>query len=88
MVYMAKQLHSGFARFPSHTERKQFVDAVLEADAGLKRRAYASGSQPTIVFEALSDSEYRKVKSAIEGLGRWFEDVQFEPMRRPSGDTE
>ena len=77
---MSKRRHSGFAQFPDDGMRTQFVRAVLAGDAVLTSRAYMSGSQPTIVFENLTAGEQKKVVSALEGLGRWVEDVQFEPM--------
>lgn len=78
---MSKRLHSGFAQFPDDSKRKRFVDTVLITDAVLNSRAYLSASRPTIVFENLTDSEHEKVRSALDGLGRWVEDVQFEPMQ-------
>lgn len=77
---MSKRRHSGFAQFPDDGKRAQFVRAVLAGDAVLTSRAYISGSRPTIVFENLTAGEQEKVVSALEGLGRWVEDVQFEPM--------
>ena len=77
---MTKRLHSGFAQFPDDWKRSQFVNTVLAGDAALTSHAYLSGSQPTIVFEDLTDSEQQKVVNALEGLGRWVEDVQFERM--------
>ena len=77
---MSKRRHSGFAQFPDDGKRNQFVNAVLAGDAVLTRPAYLSGSRPTIVFENLTDDEQEKVVSELEGLGRWVEDVQLEPM--------
>jgi hypothetical protein len=77
---VSKRRHSGFAQFPDDTKRNQFVDAVLAGDAALTSHAYLSGNRPTIVFENLTESEQKKVMSALEGLGQWVEDVQFEPM--------
>jgi hypothetical protein len=77
---MSKRCHSGFAQFPDAAKRDEFARTLLAGDAGLTSRAYLSGSRPTIVFENLTDGERKKVVSALEGLGRWFEDVQFEPM--------
>ena len=78
---MFKRRHSGFAQFLDDGKRDQFVRAVLAGDTVLTRRAYLSGSQPTIVFENLTAGEQEKVVSGLEGLGRWIEDVQFEPMK-------
>lgn len=77
---MGKRLHSGFAQFPDIGNRDEFVRTVLADDATLTDRAYLSGSRPTIVFENLTASEHQRVVSALEGLGRWVEDVQFESM--------
>ena len=84
---MSKRCHSGFAVFPNDRKRKQFINAVLTDDARLTRHAYLSGSRPTIVFENLTDGEQKKVVSALEGVGRWVEDVQFEPMGKLSSDA-
>lgn len=78
---MAERRHSGFAQFPDAGKRDEFVRTLLARDAVLTDRAYLSGSQPTIVFDNLTTSEHRQVLSALEGLGRWVEDVQFEPTR-------
>ena len=77
---MSRQRHSGFAQFPDYEKRDQFVRAVLGSDAGLTSRAYISGSRPTIVFENLTAGQHKKIVSTLEGLGRWFGDVQFETM--------
>lgn len=77
---MGKQRHSGFAQFPDAGKRDEFVRTTLAGDASLTDRAYMSGSRPTIVFENLTASEHRRVVAALEGLGRWVEDVQFELM--------
>lgn len=77
---MGTRRHSGFAQFLDDGKRDQFVKVVLAGDVVLTSRAYMSGSRPTIVFENLTDGEQEKVVSALEGLGRWVEDVQFEPM--------
>jgi len=75
---MKARRHSGFAQFSDVGKRDQFVQTVLANDAGLESRAYVAGSRPTIVFENLTAGEQKKVVSALEGLGRWFEDVQHE----------
>lgn len=77
---MSKRRHSGFAQFPDDGKRAKFVNSVLEGDAILSSHSYFSGSRPTIVFENLSDDEHKRVIYALEGLGRWVEDVKFEPM--------
>jgi hypothetical protein len=68
---------SGFAQFPDVKARDRFVQAVLDPAPKLKSRAYVSGSQPTILFEQLTTQERDRVISALEGVGRWFDDVQF-----------
>ena len=78
---MDSRRHSGFARFEDVLARDAFVEEVLKGDAPLKARAYMSSSQPTIVFERLSDTQRGRVLRALEGFGKWFEDVQFEPTR-------
>ena len=70
--------HSGFAQFNSASGRDRFVRTVLDPDPALKDRAYVSGSGPTIVFENLTAAEREEVISALRGLGRWFDDVQFQ----------
>jgi len=77
---MGKRRHSGFAQFTDAAKRDEFVRTLLEDDAVLTSHAFLSRGQPTIVFENLSDREHQRVLSALEGLGRWLEDVQFEPM--------
>ena len=77
---MNRQRHSGFAQFPDDGTRDQFIRTVLEGNANLNGRAYISGSRPTIVFENITARERARVISALEGLGNWFEDVQFETM--------
>jgi hypothetical protein len=77
---MKQQRHSGFAQFPDIQTRERFVRTVLAADADLKNHAYLPGSRPTIVFENLTSDKQRKIVTALEGLGRWVEDVQFETM--------
>ena len=71
--------HSGFAQFPDLEKREEFVRAVLAGDAALTDRAYLSGSRPTIVFENLTAAQQRHVESSLQGLGRWFEDIRFQP---------
>ncbi len=75
---MSEQRRSGFAQFLDDGKRDDFVRDVLVGDSLLTGRAYLSGSRPTIVFDNLTDSEQRKVACALEGIGRWVEDVQFE----------
>ena len=72
--------HSGFAHFPDHDSRDRFVRAVLDRAPKLKSRAYLSGNRPTIVFEKLTTPERNKIVAALEGHGRWFDDVQFQTM--------
>lgn len=78
---MSTGRHSGFARFEGKAARDTFVDRVLLSDSSLESRAHISSSQPTIVFEGLSDAQKQRVLSALEGFGKWFGDVQFEPSR-------
>lgn len=78
---MVKRHLSGFAQFPNNEMRAKFVNAVLASEAALSDHAYLSGSAPTIVFENLTDDEQEKVVSALEGVGRWVEDVRFELLR-------
>lgn len=77
---MGQRRHSGFAQFTDAEKRDEFVRTTLARDPPLTDRASLSGNQPTIVFENLTASEHRKVVAALEGLGRWVEDVQFEPL--------
>lgn len=77
---MSGQRHSGFAQFPDPAKRDEFVRTVLESDAALTSRAHLSATRPTIVFENLSARQQQKVVAALDGLGRWFPDVQFEAM--------
>jgi len=70
--------HSGFAQFPDQGARERFVQAVLDGAPKLKSRAYLSGSRPTIVFEKLTTPERDKIIAALAGVGRWFDDVQFQ----------
>ena len=77
---MIKRHRCGFAQFSDDGKRNQFVRIALEGDAVLTSHAYMSGSQPTIVFENLTDGEQKKVVAALVGLGRWVEDVQFKSV--------
>lgn len=77
---MNKRRYSGFAQFHDAGKRDQFVRALMADDSALTSRAYLSESRPTIVFENLTASQQKKVVSALEGLGRWIEDVKFETM--------
>jgi hypothetical protein len=70
--------HSGFAQFANEKRRDRFVRTVLDTDPSLKDRAYVAGSRPTIVFDNLTAEQLKKVISALKGLGRWFEDTQFQ----------
>jgi hypothetical protein len=70
--------HSGFAQFPDRDARDRFVHGVLDCVPWLKSRAYLSSSRPTIVFENLSTPERDRIIAALEGVGRWFDDVQFQ----------
>jgi len=70
--------HSVFAQFSSQDARNWFVRTVLDRAPNLKSRAFVPGSQPTIVFEKLTTPERDKVVAALEGVGRWFDDVQFQ----------
>jgi hypothetical protein len=69
--------HSGFAQFPDHAARERFVRSVLAGDPRLQRCAYLPESRPTVVFENLTAAQRDRIRSALEGLGRWFDDVQF-----------
>jgi hypothetical protein len=73
-------IHSGFARFSDHSARDRFVSSVLDPDPGLKDRAFLPETRPTIVFDQLSTHQRDRVKSALEGDGEWFDDIQFKPM--------
>jgi len=77
---MSQRRHSGFAQFADAAKRDHFVRTLLAGDPVLNSHAYVSGSRPTIVFENLTAGEQERVVAALEGLGRWIEDVQFEPM--------
>jgi hypothetical protein len=70
--------HSGFARFPDRPSHERFIKAFLEGKPELMSRAYLSESRPTIVFENLTDRERDEIISALAGIGRWFDDVQFQ----------
>lgn len=69
---------SGFAQFTSAAGRDRFVRTVLDPDPALKDRTYVSGGRPTIVFENLTAEERDRVIAALRGVGRWFDDVQFQ----------
>jgi hypothetical protein len=78
-------VHSGFAQFADRDARDRFVQAVLDCAPSLKQRAYLSGTRPTIVFEKLTLPEKEQIIAALPGLGRWFDDVQFQTM--PGGES-
>jgi hypothetical protein len=77
---MSTQLHSGFATFSGNGQRQQFVRKLTSIDASLPDRAFVAENRPTIIFEKLTEEERGKVLAALEGIGRWVEDVQFEQM--------
>jgi hypothetical protein len=72
--------YSGFAQFSDHSARDRFVQSVLAGDPYLQRCAYLPESQPTIIFERLTAAQRDQIRSALKGLGRWFDDVQFQMM--------
>ncbi len=71
---------SGFAQFLDHSARASFVRSTLDRDPDLKDHSFLSESRPTIVFEGLTAVQRDRIRSALGGLGRWFDDVQFRPM--------
>jgi hypothetical protein len=73
-------VYSGFAQFSDHSARDRFVRSVLEGDPHLQKRAYLPESRPTIIFEKLTAAQRDQIRSALKGLGRWFDDVQFQTM--------
>jgi hypothetical protein len=81
MGIMNTRRHSGFVRFDDVRKRDTFVAEVFRNDAPLEARAFMSSSQPTIVFDGLSDLQQQRVLRAVEGTGKWFDDVQFKPTR-------
>jgi hypothetical protein len=78
---MATRRLSGFAQFPDNDSRDQFVRTVTASGRILSERGHLSTCQPTIVFENLTAAEHQKVLKSLQGLGRWVEDVQFDPMQ-------
>jgi hypothetical protein len=72
--------HSGFAQFAAASDRDWFVQAVLSHDSLLQDRAHVSHRRATIVFEQLTDQQREQVIRALDGRGRWIEDVQFQTM--------
>jgi hypothetical protein len=71
--------HSGFVQFPDHSSRDRFVRSALDSDPHLKQCAHLAENRPTIVFEGLTAPQRERVRSALRGLGRWYDDVQFRP---------
>jgi hypothetical protein len=69
----------GFARFTDFPARDAFVRDVLDRRPELRRHATPARTRPEIVFEDLSPAELATVRQAVNGRGRWFGDVQFEP---------
>ena len=78
---LSEQHYSGFAQFPDYEHRERFFHAVIPDDNDLASHAYMSGTHPIIVFDNLSNAEQRKLLFALEGLGRWIEDVKFDVMK-------
>ena len=52
---------------------------VLGARADWRQHATLARTRPEIVFENLSPDDLRAVRQALNGRGRWFGDIQFEP---------
>jgi hypothetical protein len=77
---MSERRYSGFAQFADRGKCDRFVRTVLDGNAELARRAHVSCNRATIVFENLTSAEQKRIVSALEGIGRWFEDVQFKTM--------
>jgi hypothetical protein len=75
-----RTIYSGFAQFPDRAARDRFVRSTLESDPDLAGRAFLPETQPTIVFQNLTASQRERIRSALEGQGRWFDDVQFQTM--------
>jgi hypothetical protein len=69
----------GFARFPTLAGRDEFARAVFAATPELQRHVYLPQRRPEIVFEDLSRAQREEVRKALEGRGKWFDDVSFEP---------
>lgn len=80
---MSKPRLSGFAQFPNNDKRNQFVSAVSLAEPALISHAYFPVNRPTILFEGLTRRERKRVVLALQGLGQWVEDVQFETNVSP-----
>jgi hypothetical protein len=76
----AQATHSGFARFPDQSARDRFIRSTLDRDPDLKDRAFMSESRPTIIFDGLTSTQRDRIRSALDGLGHWFDDVQFRTM--------
>lgn len=74
----ADAIHSGFVEFPDCPARDRFIRSTLDRDQHLRCRAFMSESRPTIIFDGLTADQRDRIQSAIEGLGRWFDDVQFQ----------
>jgi hypothetical protein len=77
---MPQRLHSGFATFPDTASRDAFVSRVLSSDPALHTHAYIPATRPVIVFDNLEQEQQQRLLTALNGLGRWMEDVQFSPM--------
>jgi hypothetical protein len=75
-----EQTYSGFARFSDFSARDRFVQSILANDPELSRRAFLPESQPTILFENLTRVQRDQIQAALQGIGHWFDDVQFKPM--------
>jgi hypothetical protein len=76
----AGAIHLGFVEFPDRSARDRFIRSTLDRDQPLRRRAFMSESRPTIIFDGLTADQRDRIRSAIDGLGRWFDDVQFQTM--------
>lgn len=68
---------SGFARFPNASARDSFIESVLKQEADLRGRWFLSETGHVIVFEDLVFQQRGRLQAALEGLGEWFDDVQF-----------
>lgn len=82
-----KPLHSGFAQFTDPVARDAFVRETLEQDPALRGRCHLSEARPTIVFENLTARQRERVRAALDGRGRWFDDVQFRTMSDLGGNA-
>ena len=71
---------NGFLSFESFEQRDDFVRSELESRPEMQSHYYVVGSRPDVVVQNMSPDGLSTLKTAVQGRGAWFDDVQFGTM--------